>query len=80
MTTGAIVLIMLGLILLIRFRKALGSWLFSAAGGVAALGLVSLTAGFTGILMPINVFSLLVCLVLGLPGAVGMLFLNLFWK
>lgn len=80
MTTGAIVFIMLGLILLIRFRKTLGNWLLSALGGVAALGLVSLTTGITGILMPINVFSLLVCLVLGLPGAVGMMFLNLFWK
>ena len=79
MTTGTLVLIILAVLLFIRFRKALRTWLLSAAGGVAALGLVNLTAGLTGILLPMNLFTLLVCLVLGLPGTVGMLFLNLFW-
>lgn len=80
MTTGAMVLILLGLLLLIRFRKVLKGWFLSAAGGVAAMGLLNLTAGITGILLPFNLFTLLVSVVLGLPGTVGMLFLNLFWK
>lgn len=79
MSTGIIVLIVLGLLLLIRYRKALKVWLLSAAGGLAALGLVHLTAGLTGILLPLNVFTLLVSVVLGLPGTIGMLFFNLFW-
>ncbi len=60
----------------VLFRRALGGWLCSALGGVAALGLCQLTAA----LLPMNLFTVLVSVVLGLPGLIGMLFLNLFWK
>ena len=39
----------------------------------------AITAGFTGIRLPVNLFTVLVCGVLGLPGAVSLLVCNLFW-
>lgn len=80
MQIGIILSVILVLALLVRFRRALGAWLGSAAGGLAALGILHLTAGATGILLPFNLFSVLVCTVLGLPGAVGLLASNLFWR
>lgn len=68
------------LALCVLFRRALGGWICSALGGVAALGLCQLTAGLTAALLPMNLFTVLVSVVLGLPGLIGMLFLNLFWK
>lgn len=72
-------LLIVTLALVMRFRHLLGAWLFSAAGGVAALGLLHLTSGMTGILLPVNLFSLSVSLVLGLPGTVALLACRLFW-
>ena len=66
-----VLLLVVGLALLVRFRHALRGWLLSAAGGVGVL--------FTGIRLPVNLFTVLVCGVLGLPGAVSLLVCNLFW-
>lgn len=74
-----VLLLVVGLALLVRFRHALRGWLLSAAGGVGVLCLLQLTAGFTGIHLPVNLFTVLVCGVLGLPGAVSLLVCNLFW-
>lgn len=80
MPFGPILLAVTVLALLVRYRRVLGIWLSSAAGGIAALGILHLTAGATGILLPFNLFSVLICTVLGLPGAVGLLVCNLFWR
>lgn len=67
------------LMLLIRGRRAIRGAVVSAGGGLAALGLVNLTGLLTGVMLPFNVFSTLVCLLLGVPGVVSLLFLQLFW-
>ena len=68
---GAIVL----LALLVRWRHALRGWLLSAAGGLAVLCLVQAV----GALLPVNLFTVAVCGILGLPGAIGLLVCNLMW-
>lgn len=79
MTTGTILITLIIVCLLIRFRRALGTWCLSAVGGLAVLGLLRLTAGLTGIAIPFNLFTLLTGTVLGLPGTIGLLLFNLFW-
>lgn len=51
----------------------------SAAMGFAALGAVNLTGLATGVALPLNLFTTLVTLMLGMPGVVSMLVLQLFW-
>ena len=77
--TGILVLVFIGLVLLIRMRKAVGTALSSAAMGLAAMGAVTLTGLVTGVVLPWNLFTLLVCIILGAPGVVSMLVLQLFW-
>lgn len=77
--TGILVLVFIGLVLLIRMRKAVGTALSSAAMGLAAMGAVNLTGLVTGVVLPWNLFTLLVSIVLGAPGVVSMLVLQLFW-
>lgn len=79
MVTGLLVLGFLLLVLLIRIRKAVGTAAASAAMGAAALGAVNLTGLVTGVVLPVNLFTALVTLVLGAPGVVSMLVLQLFW-
>lgn len=67
------------LVLLIRLRRALGTAAASAAMGAAALGAVNLTGLVTGVVLPVNLFTALVTLVLGAPGVVSLLVLQLFW-
>ena len=77
--TGLLVLGFLLLVLLIRIRRAVGTAVSSAAMGVGALAAVNLTGLVTGVVLPWNLFTMLVCLVLGAPGVVSMLVLQLFW-
>ena len=79
MLTGLLVAGFLALALLIRMRKAIGTAVVSAAMGFTALGAVNLTGLLTGVTLPWNLFTLLVCTVLGAPGVVSMLVLQLFW-
>lgn len=67
------------LVLLIRVRRAVGTAAASAAMGAAAMGAVNLTGLVTGVVLPVNLFTALVTLVLGAPGVVGLLVLQLFW-
>lgn len=67
------------LVLLIRARRAVGAAAASAAMGAAAMGAVNLTGLVTGVVLPVNLFTALVTLVLGAPGVVAMLVLQLFW-
>lgn len=73
------VLAFLLLALLIRMRRAVGTALASAAIGIATMGAVNLTGIVTGVVLPWNLFTLLVCVVLGAPGVVSLLILQLFW-
>ena len=71
-----VLLILAGVLaVLFLFRRALGGWFKSALAGAAGLGLCRLAS-----LLPLNLFTCLSSTVLGLPGLVGLLFLNLFWK
>lgn len=79
MVTGVLVLAFLLLVVVIRLRRALGTAFTAAAMGLAAMGTVNLTGLVTGVTLPWNLFTLLVCLVLGAPGVVSMLILQLFW-
>ena len=63
------------LTLLVRWRHALRGWLLSAAGGLAVL----LSVGAVGALLPVNLFTVATCTLLGLPGAVSLLVCNLLW-
>ncbi len=67
------------LIILIRARRAVGTAAVSASGGLAALAVVNLTGLITGVTLPLNLFSVLVCLILGAPGIISLLVLQLFW-
>ena len=79
MVAGGLVLAFLLLALVIRMRRAVGTALASAAIGIAAMGAVNLTGIVTGVVLPWNLFTLLVCVVLGAPGVVSLLILQLFW-
>lgn len=79
LTAALVVAAFLMLMLLIRGRRALRGVAVTATGGLAALAAVNLTGLLTGVLLPFNVFSTLVCLLLGVPGVVSLLLLQLFW-
>lgn len=79
MTTGLLVAGFLALALVIRLRRAIGTAAASAVMGFTALGAVNLTGFVTGVTLPLNLFTLLVCTLLGAPGVVSMLVLQLFW-
>ena len=49
------------------------------AMGCAALGAMNLTGLVTGVVLPLNLFTLFVTTVLGAPGVVSLLVLQLFW-
>ena len=65
----------LALALLVRWRHALRGWLLSAAGGLGVLCLLHTI----GALLPLNLFTVGVCGILGLPGVISLLVCNLMW-
>ncbi|MCI8653140.1 MAG: transcriptional regulator [Angelakisella sp.] len=77
--TGLLTAGFLALALMIRMRRAIGTAAASAVMGFTAMGAVNLTGLVTGVTLPWNLFTLLVCTVLGAPGVVSMLVLQLFW-
>ena len=77
--TGLLTAGFLALALIIRMRRAIGTAAASAVMGFTAMGAVNLTGLVTGVTLPWNLFTLLVCTVLGAPGVVSMLVLQLFW-
>lgn len=70
-TAGAV----LAAALLVRWRHVLRGWLLSAAGGLGVLLLLNSVWA----LLPVNLFTVAVCGLLGLPGAVSLLVCNLMW-
>ena len=63
--------VVLILALLVRWRHALRGWLLSA-------GVLCLVQAI-GALLPVNLFTVAVCGILGLPGAISLLVCNLMW-
>lgn len=60
-----------------REPHPLRAWFTSALGGIAALAAVNGLSGATGVALALNPVSGLISLVLGAPGVVAMLLLNL---
>ncbi len=76
---GLGVLFLLGALLLFRLRRLLKAFFCSAVGGAIALAAVNLTGIITGVTLPLNLFSLGVCGILGAPGVISLLVMQLFW-
>ncbi|MEG2074288.1 MAG: pro-sigmaK processing inhibitor BofA family protein [Angelakisella sp.] len=70
---------LLGVLLLYKMRSFLGAAAMSAAGGLAAMGIINLTGLLTGISLPITLFSVLTSVVLGAPGVISLLLMQMFW-
>ena len=67
------------LALLIRLRRFWGGLLFSALSGMGALWAVNASGAFTGVFLPLNLFSLAVSLAGGIPGVILLLIFRLLW-
>lgn len=70
---------LLCILLIYRLRRFLGAAAISAAGGLAAMGVINLTGFLTGISLQFNLFSLLVSVALGAPGVISLLLMQMFW-
>lgn len=77
MKIGLLVMGVLLLILYSRMGKLLRCMLFTAATGLASMGLIWLLGKAFVIGVSITPFSLLTAVVLGLPGVLGMLLMYL---
>lgn len=64
----------------IKSEKGATSFALSALQGVAALCAVNLTGMITGVTIAVNWYTVLSYVVLGLPGVIGTLILNMFFK
>lgn len=67
-------------VLLIRTRKFIRSFIFSAVTGNIALFCVAYMGAFTGFIISINLFTVTVSSILGIPGVIGMLLLRLIFQ
>lgn len=60
-----------------KAKAAFKGWLLCAVMGMAGLLLVTYTAGYTGVTMTINPYTSSTAIVLGLPGVILLLAINL---
>ena len=65
---------------LFRKGKPVRSLVGSGIQGICALAAVNVAGAFTSVSLGLNLFSGLVCLVLGIPGVVTLLFLKLIFN
>ncbi len=65
---------------LVRTGKPVRKLIGSGVEGLCALAAVNVAGAFTGVSLGLNLFSGLCCLVLGIPGVVGLLLLKLIFK
>lgn len=65
---------------LFRTKKPVRSLVGSGVQGICALAAVNVAGTFTGVSLGLNLFSGLVCLVLGIPGVIGLLLLKLLFN
>ncbi|MFA9379976.1 MAG: pro-sigmaK processing inhibitor BofA family protein [Acetanaerobacterium sp.] len=78
--TWVVLHILLGIIVLVGCKKSktrLRSFLLCSVLGFAGLMAVSFTAGYTGITISLSPYTTATSLILGLPGVILMLVLNL---
>lgn len=68
------------LIMILRNSKAAKSLALNSFAGFAALGIVNLTGILTKITLAVNLWSLLIAALLGLPGITGLMFLKFMWQ
>ncbi len=71
---------LLGIILIMggkRLKASFKGWLLCAVMGFGGLLLITYTAGYTGIAMSVNLYTGATSVILGLPGVILMLVLNL---
>ncbi len=76
---GAAVVLAVGIALL-RTKRPVRGLAGSGAQGICALAAVNIAGAFTGVSLGLNLFSGLVCLVLGIPGVIGLLLLKLLFN
>ncbi len=60
-------------------RRFIPAMINSAVGGWLAVGAVNLASTFTGITLTVNIFSGAITTLLGIPGVISMLLLQVFW-
>lgn len=64
----------------VKSEKGATSFFLSAMQGIAALFAVNLTGMITGVTVAVNWYTVLSCVVLGLPGVIGTLALNMVFQ
>ena len=64
----------------VKSEKGATSFFLSAMQGIAALFAVNLTGMITGVTIAVNWYTVLSYVVLGLPGVIGTLVLNMLYK
>lgn len=72
--------VIIGLVMLVAFLRSghfLRSLLFSAVTGNAALFAVGYLGAFTGVVLSLNLFTIGVATIFGIPGVLTMLILKL---
>lgn len=77
--TGVIICIAVA-VALMKTGKPVRSLVGSSAQGLCALAAVNVAGAFTGVSLGLNLFSALCCIVLGIPGVVGLLVLKLLFR
>ena len=81
-TVGAVgvVIVLAVAVALFKTGRPVRGIVGSGAQGICALAAVNIAGAFTGVSLGLNLFSGLCCLVLGIPGVVGMLFMKLIFN
>lgn len=72
---AAAVLVLMGVVAG-KHKKPLRASLTSALAGIGALGAINMLAPFTGVALALNWFTSFMAVVLGAPGVVTLLLLN----
>lgn len=78
-TVGIVIALAVG-IALFRSGRPVRGLVGSAAQGICALAAVNIAGAFTSVSLGLNLFSGLVCVVLGIPGVIALLVLKLIFQ
>lgn len=73
-----ILLLLFFLHVLVQAKSPLIRMIFAMANGVATLVAVNIVGTFTCVTLPISLLSLMIAAIVGFPGIISMLILNLF--
>lgn len=79
----SIILVCLYLLVLSIFAKKSGSFLgtllLSAVSGVVTMAVINLSSKFTGVVLPVNMYTVGGSALFGIPGVLGLLVIRLFF-